>query len=78
MPYFFHDFQEEPNILEEPFDVRSSTPLPILCIEDGKVILRFSEIFGIHESLKKAEKRDRRYSVSKGNLFLVPKHELYP
>lgn len=45
---------------------KSATPLPVLCIEDGKVILRFSEIFGIHVPLKKAEKRDHRYSVPKG------------
>lgn len=79
MPCFFFSFrdhQENIDILEEPFDDKSSAPLPILCIEDGKAILRFSEIFGIHESLKKAEKRDRRYSVSKGNYFLVPNHEL--
>lgn len=45
---------------------KGSTPLPVLCIEDGMVILRFSEIFGIHEPFKKREKRDRRYSVPKG------------
>lgn len=43
-----------------------STPLPVLCIEDGKAILRFSEIFGIVEPLKKKEKKDRRYSFPKG------------
>ncbi|KAG6652791.1 hypothetical protein CIPAW_05G030600 [Carya illinoinensis] len=42
-----------------------SAPLPVLCIENGMVILRFSEIFGIHESLKKGEKRDYRYSIPK-------------
>ncbi|KAG9146368.1 hypothetical protein Leryth_018420 [Lithospermum erythrorhizon] len=50
---------------EEPCCSTSSAPLPILCIENGMVILRFSEIFGIHEPLKKKEKRDHGYSVSK-------------
>ncbi|XP_004288581.1 PREDICTED: transcription initiation factor TFIID subunit 1 isoform X1 [Fragaria vesca subsp. vesca] len=51
--------------LQEILSDKSSTPLPVLCIEDGLVILRFSEIFGIHVPLKKAEKRDHRYSVAK-------------
>ncbi|WCJ21155.1 Transcription initiation factor TFIID subunit 1 [Euphorbia peplus] len=51
--------------LEEPRNGKGSTPLPVLCIEDGMVILRFSEIFGIHESLKKGERRDHRYSIFK-------------
>ncbi|PON40245.1 TAFII-230 TBP-binding protein [Parasponia andersonii] len=44
---------------------KGPTPLPVLCIEDGKVILRFSEIFGIHKPMKKREKRDHKYSVPK-------------
>ncbi|KAE8696303.1 Transcription initiation factor TFIID subunit 1b [Hibiscus syriacus] len=55
------DFQEVPDTPEEPLDSKGSTPLPVLCVEDGMVILRFSEIFGIHEPLKKAGKRDRGY-----------------
>ena len=51
---------------EESLDEKGSTPLPVLCIEDGMVILRFSEIFGIHEPLKKGEKRDRRFFIPKG------------
>ncbi|XVE80957.1 hypothetical protein DITRI_Ditri15bG0023500 [Diplodiscus trichospermus] len=53
------DFQEVPDVLEQPLDSKGSTPLPVLCVEDGMVILRFSEIFGIHEPLKKGDKRDR-------------------
>ncbi|KAK7318137.1 hypothetical protein RJT34_02835 [Clitoria ternatea] len=30
-------------------------PLPVLCVEDGMAILRFSEVFGIHEPLRKGE-----------------------
>ncbi|XP_021908111.1 transcription initiation factor TFIID subunit 1-like [Carica papaya] len=49
------------DVLEGPLDGKSLTSLPVLCIEDGMVILRFSEIFGIHEPLKKEEKRGHRY-----------------
>ncbi|XP_040861039.1 transcription initiation factor TFIID subunit 1 isoform X2 [Glycine max] len=38
-------------------------PLPVLCVEDGVAILRFSEIFGIHEPLRKGEKREHRHSI---------------
>ncbi|KAK1407430.1 hypothetical protein QVD17_39046 [Tagetes erecta] len=50
---------------EEPVEAKSSTPLPVLCVEDGNVILRFSEIFAIHVPLKKAVKREQRFSVPK-------------
>ncbi|GLT91585.1 hypothetical protein SLE2022_094660 [Rubroshorea leprosula] len=55
------EFQEVTDLLEEQMDGKGSTPLPVLCVEDGMVILRFSEIFGIHEPMKKREKRDRGY-----------------
>ncbi|KAK6916163.1 Transcription initiation factor TFIID subunit 1, histone acetyltransferase domain [Dillenia turbinata] len=48
--------QKEPEGLEEPLTEESSVPLPILCVEDGMVILRFSEIFGVHEPKKKGDK----------------------
>ncbi|KAK3034791.1 hypothetical protein RJ639_033696 [Escallonia herrerae] len=68
----FADFQKEEDYnVEEQFDGKGSVPLPILCIEEGKAILRFSEIFGIHESLKKAENRQHRYSVHKERLKSV-------
>ncbi|KAJ7943953.1 Transcription initiation factor TFIID subunit 1 [Quillaja saponaria] len=54
--------EEVPEVLKGP------TPLPVLCIEDGMVILRFSEIFGIHEPLKKMEKRDNQRSLPKDRL----------
>lgn len=68
---FLHEPQEEPEGLEEPFEGKRSAPLPILCVEDGMVILRFSEIFGIHGPLKKGEKRDRRYTIPKGMLSYI-------
>lgn len=57
--------QEEHDALGEAFFCNNSTPLPVLYIEDEMVVLRFSEIFGIYEPLKKAEKRELRYPVPK-------------
>lgn len=51
---------------QEVLSDKGPMPLPVLCIEDGKVILRFSEIFGIHGPVKKREKRDHKYFVPKG------------
>ena len=56
--------------LEEPSGGNDSTLLPILCVEDGLVILRFSEIFGLYEPLKKSDKRERKYPVPRGIYFL--------
>lgn len=50
----------------ELLDDKSSTPLPMLCVEDGAVILRFSEIFGNFEPMKKREKEDRKYTIPRG------------
>ncbi|KAL5992406.1 hypothetical protein ACLOJK_013324 [Asimina triloba] len=47
--------EEEHEVLQEPFDGKQGTSLPVLCIEDGMVVLRFSEIFGVNEPLKKGE-----------------------
>ncbi|XP_027160037.1 transcription initiation factor TFIID subunit 1 [Coffea eugenioides] len=55
--------EEVPVGLEEPSGGNDSTLLPILCVEDGLVILRFSEIFGLYEPLKKSDKRERKYPV---------------
>lgn len=76
MPCCSGYFQEEDDILEEPVDNQNMTPLPILYTEDGAVILRFSEIFGIHKSSKKSEKRECRYSVPKGNIFLLSEFQM--
>ncbi|OVA02085.1 Ubiquitin domain [Macleaya cordata] len=61
------DFQEEdePQSFEDSFMDKSTTSLPILCIEDGMEVLRFSEIFGVHEPLRKREKRNHRYPTPK-------------
>lgn len=61
---------QEQGSLEEASREENRAPLPILCIEDGMAILRFSEIFGIHKPLKKAKKGERKYLVPKGLSFL--------
>lgn len=43
-----------------------AAPLPVLYVEDGMSILRFSEIFGISEPLRKGEKREHRHSIPRG------------
>lgn len=50
-------FQEGQLVPEEQLNPKSESCLPVLFIEDGMAILKFSEIFGIHEPLKKAERR---------------------
>lgn len=40
-----------------------ATPLPVLYVDDGKAVLRFSEIFGIQEPPRKGEKKERRHST---------------
>ncbi|CAN4106514.1 unnamed protein product [Withania somnifera] len=57
--------EEESLALREPVDSQSALPLPVLCVEDGVAILKFSEIFALHKPRKKAEKRERRCSVPK-------------
>ncbi|XP_061947008.1 transcription initiation factor TFIID subunit 1-like isoform X2 [Populus nigra] len=57
--------EEEADHVKGPLDGKGPSPLPILFIEDGMEILKFSEIFSIHEPLKKGQKRDHRYSIFK-------------
>lgn len=62
--------QEEPVVFHDASDAKSLTPLPVLCVEDGVAILRFSEIFGVNAPLKKAGRKGHRYPVPKGNYIL--------
>ncbi|KAJ8464978.1 hypothetical protein OPV22_027530 [Ensete ventricosum] len=48
---------EEPVIEQEKIESHGDTSLPVLCIEDGMVILKFSEIFGRHEPARKPERK---------------------
>ncbi|PKU85465.1 Transcription initiation factor TFIID subunit 1 [Dendrobium catenatum] len=51
-------FQEDEAVLEEQVNSKCESALPVLCVEDGLVILRFSEIFGVHEPLKRPDRRN--------------------
>ncbi|XP_074292012.1 transcription initiation factor TFIID subunit 1 isoform X2 [Silene latifolia] len=62
---FAGSIEEESSLSESAEDRRSITPLPVLCVENGMPVLRFSEIFGVSEPLKKAAGRGHKYSVSK-------------
>ncbi|GAB4853230.1 hypothetical protein Ancab_017419 [Ancistrocladus abbreviatus] len=59
------DQEAEPAFLGETSYAKTSLSLPILCVEDGVTILRFSEIFGVNVPPKKRERRERRYSIPK-------------
>ncbi|XP_021774841.1 transcription initiation factor TFIID subunit 1-like isoform X1 [Chenopodium quinoa] len=62
----FTEFQkDEPVVSHDITDTKSLVRLPILCVEDGMAILKFSEIFGVSEPLKKAGRRGHRYSIPK-------------
>ncbi|XP_068641331.1 transcription initiation factor TFIID subunit 1 [Aristolochia californica] len=62
----FEDVQEYGTVSPQAFEDRGGSSLPVLCMEDGIAILRFSEIFGVHEPLSKAERRNHRtYSFLK-------------
>lgn len=53
-------------LLEGTLDEKGATPLPTLYVEDGMVILQFSEIFAIHEPPQKRERRETRYITCRG------------
>ncbi|XP_030539296.1 transcription initiation factor TFIID subunit 1 isoform X3 [Rhodamnia argentea] len=61
----FEEFQEIAEADEEPTEDKASSLLPVLCIENGMVILRFSQIFGKHEFSKKSYRRDHKTTVHK-------------
>ncbi|XP_048127955.1 transcription initiation factor TFIID subunit 1 isoform X4 [Rhodamnia argentea] len=66
----FEEFQEIAEADEEPTEDKASSLLPVLCIENGMVILRFSQIFGKHEFSKKSYRRDHKTTVHKGILLI--------
>lgn len=53
---------------DSQLEPESVTSLPVLCIEDGSVILRFSEIFGIQEPVRKVKTDHHKRPVNKGIL----------
>ncbi|KAJ0235844.1 Transcription initiation factor TFIID subunit 1 [Hirschfeldia incana] len=54
--------EEVDELSEGTLDEKGATPLPTLYVEDGMVILQFSEIFAIHEPPQKRDKRESRYA----------------
>nr|XP_051203565.1 transcription initiation factor TFIID subunit 1 isoform X4 [Lolium perenne] len=57
--------QEEVDTEGGHLQSKSGTSLPVLCIEDGSVILKFSEIFGAQEPLRKAKTDCHQRPVNK-------------
>jgi transcription initiation factor TFIID subunit 1 len=45
--------KNEMGIDEGQLESETVTSLPVLCIDDGKMILRFFEFFGIQEPVRK-------------------------
>ncbi|KAL6873418.1 hypothetical protein ACP4OV_013500 [Aristida adscensionis] len=62
----YEDLQNEVITEECQPDPQSATSLPVLCIEDGSVILRFSEIFGIQEPARKVKTDHHKRPVNRG------------
>ena len=58
--------QEEIDIEEDQLESKSATSLPVLCIEHGSAILKFSEVFGVQEPVRKAKTDHHKRPVSKG------------
>jgi transcription initiation factor TFIID subunit 1 len=58
--------QNEMGIDDGQLEPEAATSLPVLCIDDGKVILRFSEIFGIQEPVRKVKTDHHKRPVNKG------------
>ncbi|VAI93220.1 unnamed protein product [Triticum turgidum subsp. durum] len=57
--------QEEIDIEEDQLESKSATSLPVLCIEHGSAILKFSEVFGVQEPVRKAKTDHHKRPVSK-------------
>ncbi|RZC74501.1 hypothetical protein C5167_049982 [Papaver somniferum] len=72
LSYPYHGHCHADDELQDLEESRNNTAsLPILCIEDGKVVLRFSEIFGVHEPPRKREMRNHRDPIPKDKLKTV-------
>ncbi|WZZ08615.1 hypothetical protein YC2023_094536 [Brassica napus] len=67
--------EEVDEFLEGALDEKGATPLPTLYVEDGMVILQFSEIFAIHEPPQKRDKRENRYASYNRAFFRTDKYK---
>ncbi|KAL1192270.1 Transcription initiation factor TFIID subunit 1 [Cardamine amara subsp. amara] len=72
------DVQEEEvdELLKGTLDEKNATTLPTLYLEDGMVILQFSEIFAIHETRQKRGKRENRYITNRDKYISTDISEL--
>uniref|UniRef100_A0A452XC77 Ubiquitin-like domain-containing protein n=1 Tax=Aegilops tauschii subsp. strangulata TaxID=200361 RepID=A0A452XC77_AEGTS len=57
--------QEEIDIEEDQLESKCATSLPVLCMEHGSAILKFSEVFGVQEPVRKAKTDHHKRPVSK-------------
>ncbi|CAD6336096.1 unnamed protein product [Miscanthus lutarioriparius] len=65
MDFEYEDLENEKGTGEGHLEPESATSLPVLCIEDGNAILRFSEIFGIQEPVRKVKTDHHKRPVNK-------------
>ena len=65
--------QKEIGTEEGHLGSKTAVSLPVLCIEDGSVILRFCEIFGIQEPARKRKADHRRHPINNGIIHLPQK-----
>lgn len=65
MDFEYEDLENEKGTGEGQLEPESATSLPVLCIEDGNAILRFSEIFGIQEPVRKVKSDHHKRPVDK-------------
>ena len=62
--------QNEMGTEDGQHEPESVTSLPVLCVQDGNVILRFSEIFGTQEPVRKVKTDHHKRPVNKGILYV--------
>ncbi|CAN6216168.1 unnamed protein product [Urochloa humidicola] len=65
MDFEYEVLENEMGTEEGQLEPEAATSLPVLCIEDGNVILRFSEIFGIQEPVRKVKTDHQKRPVNK-------------
>ncbi|AQL04567.1 Transcription initiation factor TFIID subunit 1 [Zea mays] len=73
MDFEYEDLENEKGTGEGQLEPESATSLPVLCIEDGNAILRFSEIFGIQEPVRKVKTDHHKRPVDKGIVHVATK-----
>ncbi|RZC44273.1 hypothetical protein C5167_037223, partial [Papaver somniferum] len=70
------DIQEDDDLPNKEELKENTVSLPILCIEDGVPVLKFSKLFSVHVPFRKMEQINHRYPISKGRLETVDPSEM--